>query len=120
MSEEKVMETVETETESLEPTALDNLLKDAVKFFESLGKAIVSTAQDASNLMVVNVDADTREQLDLLVDTGVAETRRAAATKLIQEGLQSHNAAFDKIRQTHTQIAELRKQMRSLVGGQSS
>jgi len=119
MSEEKTTETVETEAESTEPTTFDNLMKDTVKFLESLGKAIVATAQDTSNLMLVNVDAETREQLDLLVDSGVAKNRREAAATLIQEGLQSRNKVFDKIRQTNMQIAELRKQMRTLVGGQS-
>lgn len=117
MTEETIKET--TEVESTEPTAFDNLIKDTVKFVESLGRAVIATAQDTSNLMVVNVDAETREQLDLLVDTGIAETRREAAVALISEGLQSRTGVFDKIRQTHTQIAELRKQMSSLVGGQS-
>jgi len=117
MNEEKITETAETE--STAPTAFDNLMKDTVKFLGSLGKAIVTTAQDVSSLMLVNVDADTREQLDLLVDSGVAESRREAAAVLIQEGLQNRNTVFDKIRQTNMQIAALRQQMRTLVGGQS-
>ena len=119
MNEEKVNETVESEVESSEPTAFENLLQDTVKFVGSFGKAFVSTAQDTSNLLLVTVDAETREQLDLLVNSGAAVNRREAAAALIREGLGSRNGILEKIRQTNTQIADLRQQMRTLAGEHS-
>jgi hypothetical protein len=119
MNEEK---TVTTEAEvTANPTypTLDAIVAEAVKFVESLGKAIASTIQDASDVMVVNVDKDTREQLDLLVDAGVVDSRREAASSLIKEGLKSREGVLGKIHDTKAQIAELRQQMRTAVSEQS-
>jgi len=119
MSEEKVIDVEATEASESEHPTLDALVKETVKLFESLGKALTSTIQDVSNLMVVDVDADTRKKLDLLVEAEVVQNRREAATSLIKEGLKNREAVFKKIERTNSQIAELRQQMRAIVGGQS-
>ena len=117
MNEEKTV-SAEAVAEPAYPT-LDAVVAETVKFVESLGKAIATTIQDASNVMVVNVDKDTREQLDLLVDAGVVESRREAASSLIKEGLKSREGVFGKIEETRAQIAELRQQIHATVSGQS-
>lgn len=91
------------------------VVNETVKFVDALGKAILVAAQDISNLMVIKVDAETRERLDLLVDAGAAKSRRDAATTLLAEGLQAKGATFEKIQQTQAQIKELRQQVRSLI-----
>lgn len=115
MCEEEKVET--TEAPRAEATAWDNVLKETVKVFESLGKAIVTTAQSASHMLLVEVDKDTCDQLDLLVQNGVAKSRQEAAAVLIVEGLKSRNAVFDRIQKTNTEIAALRQQIRTLVTG---
>lgn len=118
MNEGKTV-TAEAAAANPEYPTLDTVVAEAVKFVESLGKAIATTVQDASNVMVVNVDKETREQLDLLVDAGVVDNRREAASSLIKEGLKSREGIFGKIEETRAQIAELRQQIRATVSGKS-
>jgi hypothetical protein len=123
MNEEKTVAATANaaEASAANPTypTLDAVVAEAVKFVESLGKAIATTVQDASEVMVVNVDKDTREQLDLLVDAGVVDSRREAASSLIKEGLKSREGVFGKIHATKAQIAELRQQIRAAVSRQN-
>ena len=95
--------------------AVAAVVTESVKFVDALGKALLVAAQDISNLMVIKVDAETREHLDLLVDAGAAKSRRDAAATLLAEGIQAKGATFDKIAQTQAQIKELRQQVRSLI-----
>ncbi|MGC9520509.1 MAG: hypothetical protein ACP5HG_01340 [Anaerolineae bacterium] len=95
--------------------AVDSVVNETAKLFDALGRALVITAQDVSNLMVIKVDRDMREHLDLMVDAGVAKNRHDAVTSLIHEGIRAKSVTFERIRRTKRQIAELRQQMRSLV-----
>ena len=95
--------------------AVATVINEAVKFFDVLGKAVITAAQDISNLMVIKVDGDTRKHLDLLVDAGVATSRRDAAATLLDAGIGAKQTTFDRIQQTQAQIHELRQQIRTLV-----
>jgi len=97
--------------------ALHAVVGETVKLLESLGKALTKTAQDVSNLMVIKVDNHIRNRLDTLVDAGLSDNRRTAAKTMIEEGINLKDADFAKIHQTKEEIAELRKQMHSLVPG---
>ena len=120
MTEEKVVEAeLNDSTMSNVSDAIAVVVDETVKLFDSLGKALVTTLQDVSNLMIIKVDAGTREHLDLLVDAGVAQNRGKAATQLIEEGINATEVTFDRIRRTRAQISELRRQMRSLVKTQA-
>jgi len=120
MTEEKVVEAeLNDSTMSDVSDAIAVVVDETVKLFDSLGKALVTTLQDVSNLMIIKVDAGTREHLDLLVDAGVAKSRGKAAAQLIEEGINATEVTFDRIRRTRAQISELRQQMRSLVKTQA-
>lgn len=132
MNEEKVVD-VEVVAESARPTpeaeaapepaggtpTFTKIVDETAKVMESLGKALIKTAQDVSNLMVVPVDKVTRAQLDLLVEAGVAETRTKAAASLLKESVQSRQEIFEKVEKTRAQIASLKEQLHSLVGSAS-
>jgi hypothetical protein len=117
MAEERVVE-VELDSSTVSD-AVSAVVDETVKLFDSLGKALVATMEDVSNLMIIKVDADTREHLDLLVDAGVATNRGKAATQLIDEGISATETTFDRIRRTQAQIGELRQQVQSLVKTQA-
>jgi len=99
--------------------AVSSVVDETVKLVDALGKALVTAVEDVSNLMVVKVDAETRENLDLLVDAGVARNRSKAAAHMIKEGVNATDDAFDRIRRTKSQISELRQQLRGLVQGEA-
>ena len=127
MNEEKVVDVEVVETPEAEATAesadtmptLTKIVDETAKVMESLGKALIKTAQDVSNLMVVPVDKITRAQLDLLVEAGVAETRSKAAASLLKESVQNRQEIFEKVEKTRAQIASLKEQLHSLVGSAS-
>jgi hypothetical protein len=120
MTEEKVVEAeLNDSTMSDVSDAIAVVVDETVKLVDSLGKALVTTLQDISNLVIIKVDAGTREHLDLLVDSGVAKNRGKAAAQLIEEGINVTEVTFDRIRTTQAQIGELRQQIRSLVKSQA-
>ena len=83
----------DTTMEDLEE-AVHAVVGETVKLLESLGKALTKTAQDVSNLMVVKVDDQIRGKLDALVGAGLSNNRRAAATSLIEEGINSKTCSI--------------------------
>ncbi|MGC9394361.1 MAG: hypothetical protein ACP5J4_05855 [Anaerolineae bacterium] len=127
MNEEKMVDVEVVETPEAEATTesadtmptLTKIVDETAKVMESLGKALIKTAQDVSNLMVVPVDKLTRAQLDLLVEAGVAETRSKAAASLLKESVQNRQEIFEKVEKTRAQIASLKEQLHSLVGSAS-
>lgn len=129
MDEEKVVDVEVIETPVAEAAAapanasnvpsFNMILGETAKVMEAVGKALIKTAQDVSNLMVVPVDKVTRAQLDLLVEAGVAETRTKAAASLLKESVQSRQEIFEKVEKTRAQIATLKQQLHSLVGSAS-
>ena len=108
----------DTTMEELEE-AVHAVVGETVRLLESLGKAFMKTAQDVSNLMVIKVDGEIRDNLDTLVGAGLSNNRREAATTMIEQGISSKTADFQKIQQTKEEIAKLRKQLHSLVPGNS-
>ncbi len=94
-------------------TALD----ETVKLLENLGKAVVTTAQDLSQLMVVQVDEETREHLDLLVEAGAVKSRREGANYLLKAGVEAKRETFARMATTQARIAALRAQLRESVKG---
>ncbi len=125
MSEEKIVnvEVVETPEGAAKATptspTFTKIIDESAKLMESLGKALIKTAQDVSNLVVVPVDKVTRAQLDLLVEAGVGETRSKVAAGLLKEAVQSRQEILEKVEKTRAQIEALKQQLRSLVGSQS-
>jgi len=127
MNEEKMVDVEVVETPEAEAApqsagvtlSFNTIVDETAKVMESLGKALIKTAQDVSNLMVVPVDKLTRTQLDLLVEAGVAETRTKAAASLLKESVQSRQEIFEKVEKTRAQIDSLKQQLHSLVGSAS-
>jgi len=91
------------------------VIDEGVKLADSLGKAVVTAAQDLSNIMIIKVDSETRSRLDALVEAGVAASRCKAATALLHEGLKAQQPLIDRIEKTKSQISGLRQELRSLL-----
>ena len=104
-----------TDTKPTITDSVSGMVEETEKFIGTVGKAIITTLEDVSSLMLIKVNSETREHLDLLVDAGAVKNRRQAAVSLLQEGISSKSETFERVRRTQAQIAELRQQMRSLV-----
>lgn len=105
----------QTTTGSTEYPTLDAIVNEAGKFLNSLGKAATATIEDWSDLMMVTVEKDIRDQLDEIIDAGLAKNRREAAQILMKEGLKNRSGIFEKIQETNAQITELRQQMQNIA-----
>jgi hypothetical protein len=108
----------DTTMEDLEE-AIHAVVGESVRLIESLGKAFMKTAQDVSNLLVIKVDGEIRDNLDTLVNAGLSNNRREAATIMIEEGINAKSSDFVKIEKAKDEIAKLRQQLHSLVPGKS-
>ncbi|MBN1922105.1 MAG: hypothetical protein JW892_12725 [Anaerolineae bacterium] len=91
------------------------VLDGTVNLLENLGEAIVKSAQDLSQLMVVRVDEDTRERLDMLVEAEVVKTRREGVSYLLEAGIKAKSDAFARIVAARERISALRTQLREGV-----
>ncbi len=121
MDNEEAKEAEANDSANSEVTeAVAAVINETVKFVDALGKAVVTAVQDISNLMIIKVDGETREHLDLLVDAGVATSRRDAAATLLDAGISAKQATFDRIQQTQAQIRDLRQQIRTLVDARTA
>jgi hypothetical protein len=64
----------------------------------------------------VRVNDDTLRHLDMLVEAGVCKSRSESAAFLINAGVNSSQELFAKIGAITSQIADLRSQLREMVG----
>jgi hypothetical protein len=116
MNQENDVPEVELKDKSDDVTeAVEAVVGEATGLIDSLGKALITTMQDMTSVMILHVDRDTREHLDLLVDAGVAKHRRDAAHRLLDAGITAEQEIFDRVRRTKAQISALRNEMRTLV-----
>ena len=91
------------------------VLDGTVNLLENLGEALVKSAQDLSQLMVIRVDEDTRDRLDMLVEAEVVKTRREGVSYLLEAGIKAKSEAFTRITAARERITALRTQLREGV-----
>ena len=94
---------------------LNDAIKQVEKQFESFGKKLGSALQDRANVVMVRVNDDSLAYLDMLVDADVTKSRSESAAFLINEGIKTNEALFNRIREITDQIAALRSQLRTAV-----
>lgn len=115
MTDETTVETTVTASETsggaTSGEAWRQVVDSTVALLENLGEALVKSAQDLSQLMVVHVDDTTREHLDMLVEAEVVKTRREGVTYLLQAGIQAKSDAFARIAAARERISALRGQL---------
>lgn len=96
----------------------DQFIKDvgdvAVKVVSAASKA----AEEISGMVVVPVDKQTREDLDVLVDSGISKNRAQAILSLVRDGIKANQSVYSRVEHTREQIKELRNQLKSMVGQQ--
>ncbi|MCB0192361.1 MAG: hypothetical protein KDJ65_10500 [Anaerolineae bacterium] len=97
---------------------INEAIKQVEKQFESFGKKLGSALQDRANVVMVRVNDDSLAYLDMLVDADVTKSRSESAAFLINEGIKSNEALFNRIREITDQISALRSQLRTAVSSE--
>jgi hypothetical protein len=86
----------------------------------AIGRDISRTIERAMSakddyVVAVKVSADAQEKLDQLVQAGVFRSRAEAAAYLIDEGVKTQSALFERVQQKLSEIERLRAELRDLV-----
>jgi hypothetical protein len=118
---EKVSETADKAEQAAQTAAnkasktFNEAFKQVEKQVESLSKTLTSALQDRANVVMVRVNNDSLAYLDMLVEADVTKSRSESAAFLINEGIKSNEALFNKIREITDQISALKSQLRGAV-----
>lgn len=84
----------------------------------SLRTAVSHALADRTNVVMVRVNDETLRYLDMLVEADICKSRSESAAFLIAEGVKANTALYERIAEVTEQIAELRRQLREIVGGE--
>lgn len=100
------------QTESL----LHKWARDGGEVMLDVGRLLGKAAEDLTGLMVLRVEKEKRDQLDLLVESGVVQTRAQGLKMLAEVGAKSKERVFRQVEATREQIAALKKGLKDLAG----
>ena len=116
----------ETEPEQTEDRGnASNSMRDmAARIPEQLsaiGRDISRTIERAISakddyMLAVKVSSDASHKLGQLVQAGVFGTRAEAASFLVDEGIKTQTALFERVEQKLAEIERLRAELRGMVG----
>jgi len=87
----------------------------------AIGRDISRTIEKAISakddyVVAVKVTPESQEKLEALVQAGVFRSRAEAAGFLIEEGIKTQSALFERVRQKLSEIERLRAELRGLIG----
>ena len=114
----------EAEGESDDRTRTASSVRDiASRIPESLsaiGRDISRTIERAMSakdeyVVAVKVSPEAQEKIDQLVQAGIFRSRAEAASFLIDEGIKTQSALFDRVQQKLAEIERLRAELRGMV-----
>jgi len=86
----------------------------------AIGRDISRTIEKAMSakddyVVAVKVTPESQEKLEALVQAGVFRSRAEAAGFLIEEGIKTQSALFERVRQKLAEIERLRAELRGLI-----
>ena len=88
----------------------------------SVGKAINSIVESLEaalsgrgNAVMVRVNDEALAKLDMLIEAGICKSRSESAAFLLQRGIDSSGALFDRIQSVTSQITKMRQELLSSV-----
>jgi Arc/MetJ-type ribon-helix-helix transcriptional regulator len=119
----------ETEGDSEDRTRTASSVRDiASRIPESLsaiGRDISRTIERAMSakdeyVVAVKVSPEAQEKIDQLVQAGIFRNRAEAAGFLIDEGIKTQSALFERVQQKLAEIERLRAELRGLVNEKSA
>ena len=88
-----------------------NVGKAINSFMESLEAAL----SGRGNAVMVRVNDEALAKLDMLIDAGICKSRSESAAFLLQRGIYSSGALFDRIISVTSQITRLREDLLTVV-----
>ena len=86
----------------------------------AIGRDISRTIERAMHakddyVVAVKVSPETQEKLEQLVQSGIFKSRAEAAGFLVEEGIKTQSALFDRVQQKLAEIERLRAELRGMI-----
>jgi hypothetical protein len=100
-------------TEEKKESTGANVGKAINSFMESLEVAL----SGRGNAVMIRVNDDALARLDMLIEAGICKSRSESAAFLLQRGIDSSGALFDRITSVTSEITQLREDLLASVGG---
>ncbi len=94
----------------------DQVERLATKTAESIKKAIDKALASRNTVLTIRVNEESNKKLNMLVDTGLFRSRSESAAFLIEEGIRSQEALFNRIKDKLETIDKIREELRNIVG----
>lgn len=83
---------------------------------ESLAEAIDHALAGREHVVMVRVSDAVRNQLDMLIESGICKSRSSAATFMVCEGIKANEKLFRSVEGTTRRIAELKRELQARIG----
>ncbi len=99
--------------------AFDKSKGIAASVGESIRDTIKSVKSTRDNVVMLRIDSESLEKIDELVDSGVTNSRSAAAAFLVEEGIRARSDLFDKIAEETEVIRQAKERIRRLLEEES-
>ena len=95
--------------------AFDKSKGIAASVGESIRDTIKSVKSTRDNVVMLRIDSESLDKIDELVDSGVTNSRSAAAAFLVEEGIKARSDLFDKIAEETDVIRQAKERIRHLL-----
>jgi Arc/MetJ-type ribon-helix-helix transcriptional regulator len=112
----------ETTTEEHNRTAssVRDIASRIPESLSAIGRDISRTIEKAMSakddyVVAVKISPEAQDKLEALVQAGVFRSRAEAAGFLIEEGMKTQSALFERVRQKLSEIERLRAELRGLI-----
>ena len=111
---------METGEEHRTASSVRDIASRIPESLSAIGRDISRTIEKAISakddyVVAVKISPEAQEKLEQLVQAGVFRSRAEAAGFLIDEGIQTQAALFDRVRQKLAEIERLRAELRGLI-----
>src|SRR5947209_19294111 len=118
-------ESEETEERSRATSSVRDMAARIPESLSAIGRDISRTIERAISakddyVVAVKVSHDAQEKLEQLVQAGVFRNRAEAAAFLIDEGIKTQSALFDRVQQKLAEIERLRAELRGMINEKPS
>jgi hypothetical protein len=85
------------------------------KALNSIVGSLEAALTGRGNAVMVRVNDEALSKLDMLVEAGICKSRSESAAFLLQRGIDSSGALFDRIQSVTAQITKMREELLSSV-----
>src|SRR5215813_2717109 len=109
-----------SEDQSRTASSVRDIASRIPESLSAIGRDISRTIEKAISakddyVVAVKVSPEAQDKLEQLVQAGVFRSRAEAAGFLIEEGIKTQSALFDRVKQKLAEIERLRSELRGLI-----